>query len=113
MVFAVTFTLLAVEPPGYAPMRRADKQAAGKLPPPAAAPASGSASSSAHSAAASEAPEDDGPLNLDPGMVHGLGAVLAVAVPACMTNAKKKVRKLGSKQMACSRVTAHAVPHRG
>lgn len=30
---------------------------------------------------------------LDPSMVHSLGAVLAVAVPACMANAKKKVRK--------------------
>jgi len=68
----------------------ADKQAAGKLPPTAPVTAASEVPSST-SATTAEAPAGEQQLPLDQGMVQGLAAVLAVAVPACVPNARKKV----------------------
>lgn len=81
----------------------ADKQAAGQLPPTAPVAAAPEAASST-SATTAEAPlGEEQELPLDQSMVHGLAAVLAVAVPACMTNARKKVG-VGGQPMAGSRL---------
>lgn len=76
------------------PYLGADKMASGTLPASKSAAAAAAAApagpSTASSPIAAKGPAGDEHL-LDAGMVDGLAALLAVAVPACVPNARKKV----------------------